>query len=48
MNRAVSRTLRKVWDADIDLRSKGQSGHARLADLALIEERISHPCQMRH
>ncbi|WP_407150458.1 PD-(D/E)XK nuclease family protein [Bradyrhizobium sp. ORS 86] len=40
MNRAVSRTLRKVWDADIDLRSKGRSGHARLADLALIEERI--------
>jgi RecB family exonuclease len=40
MNRAVSRTLRKVWDADIDLRSKAQSGHARLVDLALIEERI--------
>jgi RecB family exonuclease len=40
MNRAVSRTLRKVWDADIDLRSKGQSGHPRLGDLALIEERI--------
>jgi RecB family exonuclease len=40
MNRAVSRTLRKVWDADIDLRSKGRSGHARVVDLALIEERI--------
>ncbi|TME44468.1 MAG: PD-(D/E)XK nuclease family protein, partial [Chloroflexi bacterium] len=40
MNRAVSRTLRKVWDADIDLRSKPRSGDARLVDLALIEERI--------
>jgi len=40
INRAVSRTLRKVWDADIDLRSKGRSGHARVVDLALIEERI--------
>lgn len=40
MNRAVSRTLRKVWEADVDLPSKARSGHARLADLALIEERI--------
>lgn len=39
MTRAVSRALRKVWDADVSLRSTGPK-NARLSDLALIEDRV--------
>ncbi|WP_461329914.1 PD-(D/E)XK nuclease family protein [Bradyrhizobium diazoefficiens] len=38
MTRAVSRALRKVWDADVSLRA--DATNARLADLALIENRV--------
>ena len=40
MTRAVSRALRKVWDADVPLRSARCSKSGRLKDLALIEERV--------
>ena len=40
MTRAVSRTLRKVWDADVDLRAMGTAGNIRVRELALIEERV--------
>ena len=39
VTRAVSRTLRKVWDADIDLRTKATATSVRVRELALIEER---------
>jgi hypothetical protein len=31
VTRAVSRTLRKVWNADVDLRAMGTGGNVRLA-----------------
>jgi hypothetical protein len=40
VTRAVSRTLRKVWDADVDLRAMGTAGNVRVRELALIEERV--------
>jgi PD-(D/E)XK nuclease superfamily len=41
MTRAVAWTLAKVWDADISLSGlTAADGSARLADLALIEERV--------
>ncbi|MBW7973555.1 PD-(D/E)XK nuclease family protein [Bradyrhizobium sp. BR 10289] len=40
MSRAVARSLRKIWDADIDLRSEHHAGNDRLKDLALIEDRV--------
>jgi hypothetical protein len=40
MTRAVSRTLRKVRDADVDLRAMGATGNVRVRELALIEERV--------
>ena len=40
MTRAVSRTLRKIWDADVDLRAVGTAGNIRVRELALIEERV--------
>jgi RecB family exonuclease len=39
MTRAVSRSLRKVWDAGVRL-DAGGTGAARIGDLALIEERV--------
>ncbi|MGY8676627.1 PD-(D/E)XK nuclease family protein [Bradyrhizobium sp. UFLA05-153] len=40
MTRAIARTLRKVWNADIDLRSEAHAEKVRLNDLALIEDRV--------
>ena len=41
MIRAVARTLRQVWDADVDLRAiAGGAGAPRWSDLALIEQRV--------
>lgn len=40
MSRAVSRSLRKIWDSDIDLRSARHGESRRLSDLALIEDRV--------
>jgi hypothetical protein len=41
MTRAVAATLRRVWEADIDLSALGSAGNApRLVDLALIEQRL--------
>jgi len=40
MSRAVLRSLRKIWDADIDLRSEPHLRSDRLGDLALIEDRV--------
>ncbi len=37
--RAVTTTLRKVWDAGLDLAARAQQ-HPRMADLAIIEERV--------
>src|SRR5260370_38839165 len=39
MTRAVSRTLRKVWSADVDLRAMGTAGNDRLGEVALMGER---------
>ncbi|MDN4985559.1 PD-(D/E)XK nuclease family protein [Bradyrhizobium sp. WYCCWR 13022] len=39
MTRAVSRALRKVWDADVSLR-RTDAKNARLADLASIEDLV--------
>ena len=36
--RAVARTLRKLWDADVDLRAKGDG--TRIRELIMIEERV--------
>lgn len=36
--RAIARTLRKVWDADVDLRGKGKAN--RIRELIVIEERV--------
>ena len=41
MARAVARTLRKVWDADVDLRVLGDAKHGRIGELAIIEKRVS-------
>src|SRR4029077_12589894 len=40
MTRAVLRTLRKIWDADFDLSAAGCAGHRRIAEMALIEDRL--------
>jgi hypothetical protein len=40
MTRAVARTLRKCWDADIDLSMIGSAKPGRIHDLALIEDRV--------
>jgi len=41
MTRAVARTLRHAWNADIDLSDIAKrDGAARLSDLAMIEQRI--------
>ena len=40
MTRAVARSLRKAWEADIDLTAGAQGGATRLHDLAEIERRI--------
>lgn len=37
--RAIARTLRKVWDADVDLRGKGDG--TRIRELMMIEERVT-------
>lgn len=39
MTRAVSRTLRKLWDADFRIET-GAAGGVRIRELALIEERV--------
>jgi hypothetical protein len=39
MTRAVTRTLRKAWDADLSLRDKA-SGSPRIVDLVVIENHI--------
>jgi hypothetical protein len=42
MTRAVARTLRHAWNADIDLSHLAErDGAARLSDLALIERRVA-------
>ncbi|MBR0780739.1 PD-(D/E)XK nuclease family protein [Bradyrhizobium iriomotense] len=40
MARAVSRSLRELWDADVDLRAEAHAENARLNDLGLIEQRV--------
>jgi hypothetical protein len=40
MTRAVARTLRKVWDADLDLSISGNAKHSRMRELGLIEDRL--------
>ena len=40
MTRAVARSLRKVWEADIDLAARAKSRASRLRDLAEIEQRV--------
>lgn len=40
MSRAVARTLRTVWDADVDLRATCDAKRARIRELALIEDRV--------
>lgn len=40
MTRAVASSLRKVWEADIDLATRAKSGALRLRDLAAIEQRV--------
>jgi hypothetical protein len=40
MTRAVARTLRKAWDADIDLFAMGKAKGGRVGELALIENRL--------
>jgi hypothetical protein len=40
MTRAVARTLRKAWNADLDLQERATRSGPRVADLALIERRI--------
>jgi hypothetical protein len=40
MPRAVARTLRKAWHADLNLSERASSGIARIVDLALIAERV--------
>jgi len=40
MTRAVARTLRKIWDADVDLRAVGAAKHGRIRELSIIEERV--------
>src|SRR5262245_61091332 len=37
MTRAVARTLRKIWDADVDLGATGDAKHVRIRELAFIE-----------
>lgn len=39
MSRAVARTLRKVWDADLDVRAVSGSNQGRLSELSIIEKR---------
>ncbi|MCL2713944.1 MAG: PD-(D/E)XK nuclease family protein [Alphaproteobacteria bacterium] len=39
MTRAVARTLRRIWDADFDLKAQA-SRHARLGDVYRIEQRL--------
>jgi hypothetical protein len=45
MTRAVSRALRKVWDADVHIRS-AETSVARLDDLATIESRVRRALPM--
>ena len=40
MTRALARTLRHAWDADLRLKEKGTAGSTRIADLLLIETRV--------
>jgi hypothetical protein len=40
MTRAVARSLRKAWEADVDLAVLAEGGAARLHDLAEIERRV--------
>ena len=40
MTRAVLRTLKKVWDADLDLVAAARAGSPRIADVALLEARV--------
>ena len=40
MTRAIARTLRKAWHADLRLAEKGAAGSPRIADLVLIESRV--------
>jgi len=39
MTRAAARTLRKLWDADVDLAAEARRA-ARIADLRLLEDRV--------
>jgi PD-(D/E)XK nuclease superfamily len=40
MARAVARTFRKAWDADVDLRALGDAKGGRIRELAIIDERM--------
>lgn len=40
MTRAVFRTLRKIWAADLDLSAPGGGGHRRIAEMSQIESRL--------
>lgn len=40
MSRAVLRTLRKIWTADLDLAATGRDGHRRIAEMCMIEARL--------
>lgn len=40
MTRAVARSLRKAWEADIDLAERAKGGAPRLRDLSAIEQRV--------
>src|SRR5262245_44642777 len=40
MTRAVARTLRKAWHADIDVTERARRDGRRVEDLALIEARL--------
>lgn len=40
MSRAVLRTFRKIWTADLDLAAESRDGHRRIAEMCLIEARL--------
>jgi hypothetical protein len=42
MTRAVARTLRKLWDADVDLPAINEANGRRIRELTLIEARVKN------
>lgn len=47
MTRAVARTLRKAWNADLDLQERATRSGPRVSALALIEQRIKQALPVR-